>query len=103
MNWFDKNFPDDRGFPVFLFEWALILFKRNRINQAESKIIELFNLNPNVLDTFLGNPIEKPPINHGSSITTPNYASTYLSDTHTQPHLIDFTDWLQVFMQTANK
>ena len=25
--WFQKNFPDDIGFPDFLFEWTIILFK----------------------------------------------------------------------------
>ena len=25
LNWFHKTFPDDGGFPVFLFEWTFIL------------------------------------------------------------------------------
>ena len=25
--WFAKTFPDDIGFPDFLFEWAVLLFK----------------------------------------------------------------------------
>ncbi len=101
MNWFDKNFPGDMGFPIFLFEWALILFKKDRIDEAEAKVIEVFNLNPYVLDTFLGNPIEKFPINHWSSITTPEYAKECLNYSHTHPNLIDFAQWLQVFMETA--
>ncbi len=24
--WFQKNFPDDCGFPDFLFEWTILLF-----------------------------------------------------------------------------
>ncbi len=101
INWFDKNFPDDMGFPIFLFEWALILFKKNRIDEAEAKVIAVFNLNPYVLDTFLGNPIEKFPINHWSPITTPEYAGECLNYSHTQPNCIDFADWLQVFIQRA--
>lgn len=27
LRWFSKNFPDDGGFPDFLFEWTIILFK----------------------------------------------------------------------------
>ncbi|MBK8875390.1 MAG: hypothetical protein IPN13_16320 [Bacteroidetes bacterium] len=27
LKWFDKNFPDDSGFPEFLFEATFILFK----------------------------------------------------------------------------
>ncbi|MEX2350279.1 MAG: hypothetical protein WD554_05315 [Flavobacteriaceae bacterium] len=89
------------GFPIFLFEWTLILFKRNRIDEAEAKVIEVFNLNPYVLDLFLGNSVEKLPINHWASITTQEYAKECLSYSHTQPNLIDFAQWLQVFMETA--
>lgn len=28
FNWFNKNFPEDSGYPVFLFEWAITLFKK---------------------------------------------------------------------------
>ena len=37
--WFDKNFPGDSGFPEFLFEWTLILFKNGKTIESEKKAI----------------------------------------------------------------
>ena len=53
FNWFDKNFPDDIGAPIFLFEYALTLFKTKRIEKAESKILESLNLNQYIIDFYL--------------------------------------------------
>ena len=33
--WFNKNFPDDSGFPDFLFGCTIILFKTDKIKDAE--------------------------------------------------------------------
>jgi hypothetical protein len=33
--WFDKNFPDDIGYPDFLFEWTIILFRNAKLKEAE--------------------------------------------------------------------
>jgi len=32
LRWFDRTFPDDSGYPIFLFEWTIILLR-----QAKSK------------------------------------------------------------------
>ena len=53
FNWFDKNFPEDSGFPIFLFEWTIILFKTKRIKQAEKKAMETFYSNTYLIDEFL--------------------------------------------------
>ncbi len=37
-NWFEKNFPDDICFPEFLIEWAIILFKTNKLREAEKQV-----------------------------------------------------------------
>ena len=37
-NWFEKNFPDDICFPEFLIEWAIILFKTNKLKEAEKRV-----------------------------------------------------------------
>ena len=42
LKWFDKTFPDDHGFPEFLFERTIILFKTGRIKEAEQKAFETF-------------------------------------------------------------
>jgi hypothetical protein len=34
LRWFHRNFPDDAGFPDFLFEWTLILFRNGRLQDA---------------------------------------------------------------------
>ena len=34
FNWFSKNFPNDMGYPIFLFEWTLALFKTKKITLA---------------------------------------------------------------------
>jgi hypothetical protein len=45
MNWFKKNFPNDSGFPVFLFEWTIILFKTGRLKEIAHKVFETFRRN----------------------------------------------------------
>lgn len=37
FNWFHKNFPDDSGYPVFLFEWAITRFKKGRKCKPDRK------------------------------------------------------------------
>ncbi|MHA1955106.1 MAG: hypothetical protein ACW96U_14295 [Candidatus Heimdallarchaeaceae archaeon] len=48
--WFQKNFPDDIGFPEFLFEWSIILFKLGKIEEAERVIIQTFRGNTYLFD-----------------------------------------------------
>ena len=54
LNWFDKNFPDDSGFPIFLFEWTFILFKCDKLIGAENKAHQTFFSNTYLFDKFLG-------------------------------------------------
>lgn len=42
LNWFRKYFPDDAGYPLFLFESAFILFKNNKLKEAEKKAHRAF-------------------------------------------------------------
>ena len=51
--WFAKTFPDDIGFPDFLFEWAVLLFKSGKLEQAKVKIWQTFCANTYVLDKWL--------------------------------------------------
>lgn len=53
LNWFDKNFPDDSGYPIFLFESTLILYKCGKLNQAEEKAHRTFFSNTYLFDKFL--------------------------------------------------
>jgi hypothetical protein len=46
FNWFHKNLDDDSGYPTFLFEWTLKLFKNGKLNEAEKKALETFSQLP---------------------------------------------------------
>lgn len=54
LRWFDRTFPDDIGFPLFLFEWTLILFKTGNLKEAEVKAYQTFHANSYFLHKFLG-------------------------------------------------
>src|SRR3989338_1533576 len=45
INWFYKNFPDDGGFPEFLFESTIVLFYSKKHKEAKRKLFETFSLN----------------------------------------------------------
>ena len=55
LAWFDKNFPDDCGYPVFLFECTFILFKCDKLIDAEKMAHKTFFSNTYLFDKFLGN------------------------------------------------
>ncbi|SFF20339.1 hypothetical protein SAMN05216167_1357 [Spirosoma endophyticum] len=59
--WFAKTFPDDMGFPDFLFEWAVLLYKGGKLDLAKAKIWQTFCANTYVLDKFFGHPIQPLP------------------------------------------
>ncbi|RZJ89728.1 MAG: hypothetical protein EOO60_09705, partial [Hymenobacter sp.] len=51
--WFAKNFPDDAGFPDFLFEWTFILFERGKLPQAEQQAFATFCADRQLFDHLL--------------------------------------------------
>jgi len=101
LNWFYKNFPDDGGFPEFLFESAILLFKVGRLKEAANAVFETFCSNPYWIDRFLGRPVIPLDIWHSSNVTQVEYtqALTYTSD---QPNMIDFADWLRKLITTED-
>lgn len=54
LNWFDKNFSDDSGYPIFLFEWTFILFKCSKLIDAAQKAQRTFFSNTYLFDKFHG-------------------------------------------------
>lgn len=94
LKWFYKNFPDDSGFPEFLFERAILLFKTGRLREAAGVAFQTFCSNPYWIDRFLGRSVVELNIWHPSNITQIEYtqALTYSRD---QPDLVDFGDWLR--------
>lgn len=101
FNWFHKNFPDDSGYPDFLFEWAIVLFMNGKIRDAERKIFETFCGNTYIIDKFFGReiiPIDKW---EGSNLETPEFTK-YFQYAATDEKLTGFAEWLNSFIATEN-
>lgn len=95
--WFAKTFSDDIGFPDFLFEWALLLFKGGKFADAKAKIWQTFCANTYVLDKFFGHPIEPLPKYEWSNLAQAGFTD-YFTYSHQQAELLDFSQWLEEFM-----
>lgn len=54
LKWFDKAFPNDACYPIFLFEWTMILYKVGKVADAEKKLLQTFFSNTYIFDMFLG-------------------------------------------------
>lgn len=101
LKWFNKNFPDDSGFPEFLFEWTIILFKTGKTKDAEQKAFQTFCSNPYWFDKFFGRPIKPLDMWHSSNLTRAEYTEA-LEYSGKQPDLLDFALWLDSFIATEN-
>lgn len=99
LRWFEKTFPDDVGYPVFLFEWTLILFKTNNLPDAEKKALVTYSSNSYLLDVFLGK--EQKVI---SKSENSNWQRTSLLEhfqySSSDAELTDFSEWLESFMKS---
>lgn len=101
LRWFDKNFPDDSGFPEFLFEWTIILFKTGKTKEGEQKAFQTFCSNPYWFDKYFGRPIAPYDMWHYSSLTKPDYTET-LEYSSIQPDFKDFSVWLEKLISTED-
>jgi hypothetical protein len=99
MNWFNKNFPDDCGYPDFLFEWTIILFKSGKLKDAEKKAFQTFCLNTYFIDKFFGRPVIPMDKFEFSNVDKPSY-TMYFDYSSQQNELTDFTDWLKQFTES---
>lgn len=99
FNWFDKNFPDDIGDPFFLFEWTFILFKCNKLIEAEKKLHQTFFSNTYLLDKFL----EKEFLDFDKDESA-NWeiqsVTDYFHYNKNDEEFIDFANWVSDKMQT---
>lgn len=99
FNWFEKNFPEDSGFPIFLFEWTITLFKKKKIKLAERKALETFYSNTYLIDIFLENELlyfdksESSNWEYSSLVENLRYSKN-------KEELNDFTEWLKEFTKT---
>lgn len=94
LNWFNKNFPDDSGYPDFLFEWTVILFKTGRLKEAEKKAFQTFTRNTYLFDKYFGRPINKLDKWEGSNLEVAEFATDFFDYTYKQDNLSDFSGWL---------
>lgn len=99
MKWFAKNFPDDIGMPEFLFEWAIILFKSKKIQEAEHKVYQSFFSNTYLLDSFFDKPIIHVDKWEGSNLESPEYIQ-FVGYTCKDQDLTDFSKWLEGLVNT---
>jgi hypothetical protein len=99
FNWFDKNFPEDSGFPIFLFEWTITLFKKKKIKLAEKKALETFYSNTYLIDLFLGNELQDFNKSENSNWEYASLAEN-LGYSKNQEELNDFVKWLEDFTKT---
>lgn len=100
LNWFSKNFSDDCGYPDFLFEWTIILFKTGRLKDAEKKAFETFQSNTYLFDTFFGRKLTETAKWEGSNLETQDFAVNHFSYNSKQENLTDFSEWLNNFITT---
>ncbi|MDX2285190.1 MAG: hypothetical protein NW241_13580 [Bacteroidia bacterium] len=101
LNWFRKYFPDDMGFPDFLFEWTVILFKTGRRKEAEKKAFETFRANTYLFDKFFGRPVVPIEKWEWSNLAQPAFAVSYFSYSCTQENLRDVAAWLEGLTQSG--
>jgi len=108
LNWVDKNFPDDIGDPIFLFEWTFILFKCGKLKEAEEKAHRTFFSNTYLWDIFLGKKLLNLDITESSSWEFQSIGN-YFTYTSSDTEFIEFTSWIQGvlnnrrFLETVNE
>ena len=97
LRWFDRAFPDDCGYPIFLFEWTIILFMAGKTQEAEKKAIETFFSNTYLFDKFLGKEFlqfDK----WESSGWEQSSLTKYFNYSKSDAELYNFVVWLESFL-----
>jgi hypothetical protein len=100
FNWFNKNFPDDSGYPDFLFEWTIILFKTGKLKEAEKKAFETFCSNTYLFDIFFGRQATIFKKYECSNLERQEFAENQFCYSNKQDNLTDFSEWLEKFIAT---
>ncbi|MDO1446330.1 tetratricopeptide repeat protein [Rhodocytophaga aerolata] len=99
FRWFEKNFPDDIGYPLFYLAWAVTLFERGKLEEAKIKTIQTNFLNTYLFDVILSN--ETHPIDKSETIgfESLSYAIEIKQDCDKVVSK-DYLNWLAEFIQT---
>lgn len=85
VNWFDKNFPDDIGSSLNIFEAILILFKSKKTTEAEHKLKKYLDELEYILDLYFKKEEDK------------NFVYKFEND-----ELIEFSNWLKQHLEDQN-
>jgi len=93
IRWFFKTFADDIGFPDFLFECTIILFKTGKIKEAEQKAFKTYCANTYLFDKFFGRPIIPIVKWEGSNLAIPLFTD-YFDYSSKKKEFADFSEWL---------
>ncbi|MBL0072445.1 MAG: hypothetical protein IPP34_11815 [Bacteroidetes bacterium] len=101
LKWFDKNFPDDSGFPEFLFEATFILFKCGDLKGAANKAHRTYFTNTCLFDKFMGKLCEKRLEKPFSSLQSEEYLENF-NYTVSDDEFHDFGVWIETFLSDGN-
>lgn len=108
LKWFDKKFPDDSGHPIFLFEATLILFKCEKLKEAEEKAHSTFFSNTYLFDKFLERETLKLDKNESSNWEFESIVDNF-PYRRTETEFEDFAIWVErilisrTFLDKANE
>jgi len=97
--WFAKNFPDDAGFPDFLFEWTFILFERGKLQQAEQQAFATFCADRQLFEHLLARPLTPAEPWEEAPLPAASYAA-YFASLGPPPRFAAFTQWLAGWLST---
>lgn len=97
LRWFSRTFPDDIGYPIFLFEWTIILFKTGNLKEAENKALQTYFENTYLFDTFLRKPLTVTGKRGNSNWQTVELAEI-LTYSENDTEFADFAVWLEHFL-----
>ena len=93
-DWFDKEFPDDIGFPEFNFGRIRTFYEFKNYKEGLSKLIDIETNNTYLIDVVLEKSIQHVDKWEWSNMATLEYAHKIKNDC--QKHLTtEFKDWLE--------
>jgi hypothetical protein len=96
FNWFNKTFDDDMGFPFFLFEWSITLFKNGKLKEAEMKLFQAILRSESLIEKFLEQDFFSPHTTEISSKDIIALLNNQLYD-FSDAEFKDFSEWLSNF------
>ena len=98
LNWFDKNFPDDRKFSFYVLGEAVTKFELKKISEAKRATIELNQHNTYLIDLLLSNEISDQHKYEWMELESLSWARQQLP-VHLNLTTTDYLDWLRGFRQ----